>query len=187
MSKRATIIKKLEKDLKKDRFNHTIRTEKIAVLLARHHGVSVKAASIAALLHDYARKFDRQDLLKQAKKFKLKIDTLSQQEPKLLHAELSTIYARSEFGIKSTAILSAIRKHTVGSAKMTKLEKIIYLADHLEEGRSHSGLKRLRQLAMKNLDQAIVTISTNMVKYLIGIGALIHPGTIQTRNYYLNK
>jgi len=185
--KREEILRKLKKELDGERFKHSLGVEKTAVLLARKHGVSAKAASIAALLHDYARKYSRKELTKQAKRFKLKSDSLHQAEPKLFHAKLSALLAKKEFGITSGEILKAIKKHTLGSPAMTKLEKIIYLADHIEEGRNFSGVNKIRALAAKNLDQAVVASAGEVLKYMLKTGLFIHPGTIQTRNYYLLK
>lgn len=185
MQKRADILEKLKRDLDPKRFEHSVRAEATAVSLAKKHGVSIKLASIAALLHDYARKFSRLDLLKQAKKFRLNIDAIGKFEPKLFHAELSALLARQEFGITSHQILNAIKKHTVGSPKMTTLEKIIYLSDHIEEGRTFTGVKKLRKLALINLDKAIVESASNMLHFLLDKGLPIHPGTVATRNYYL--
>ncbi len=185
MLKRSEIIKKLQSALDPERFEHSLRVEKVAVALAQKYGVSVKKASQAALLHDYARKYDRNGLLKQAKRLKVKIDEVSRFEPKLLHADIGAILAQRDFGIKDKEVLNAIRKHTVGSPRMTKLEKIIYLADHVEEGRDISGLKQLRKLAMRNLDKAIVESTSKSLSFLVKKGAPINAGTIQTRNYYL--
>jgi predicted HD superfamily hydrolase involved in NAD metabolism len=185
--KRAVILKKLKEDLDPERFKHSLRVEKIAIALAQRYRVSTKKARLAALLHDYSRKYARKGLLQQARKFKIIIDPISKFEPKLLHAELSALFAKRDFGITSKQILGAIRKHTIGAPRMTKLEKIIYLADHIEEGRNFSGVKKIRSLAAKNLNRAIVESSSNMLKFLLQKGLPIYPGTIRTRNYYLLK
>ncbi|MEE8638658.1 MAG: bis(5'-nucleosyl)-tetraphosphatase (symmetrical) YqeK [Candidatus Margulisiibacteriota bacterium] len=187
MSRRKDIIRKLKETLDPERFEHSLRVEKTAVALARRYRVSTQKASLAALLHDYSRKYSRKGLLKQARRFKLKIDPIRKFEPKLFHAELSALFAKNEFGVTSKQILGAIRKHTIGTPSMTKLEKIIYLADHIEEGRSFSGVRKIRSLAAKNLDKAILESSSNMLKFLLQKGLPIHPGTVQTRNYYLLK
>ncbi|OGC24356.1 hypothetical protein A2291_02385 [candidate division WOR-1 bacterium RIFOXYB2_FULL_42_35] len=185
MLNRNTILKKLEKSLSPERFQHTLGVEKTAVKLAQQYGISVKSASLAALLHDYARKYSSQQLLQQAKKHKLKIGPLEKFEPKLLHAELSAVLAQKDFGIKSKPILSAIAKHTLGSPKMTTLEKIIYLADHIEEGRQFKGVNKIRKIAFNNLDRAIVESASNMLKFLTDNSLPVDPRTIKTRNYYL--
>jgi predicted HD superfamily hydrolase involved in NAD metabolism len=184
---RAAIIEKLKAVLDPERFEHSLRVEKTAVKLARKYGVSVKKASQAALLHDYARKFKGEKLLQAAKKFKLKIDAISEFEPKLLHAELGSLLVKRDFGITSSAILKAIKKHTIGSPRMNKLEEIIYLADHIEEGRDFAGVKKIRELAFKDMDKAIIASTAKMLSFLIKKELPLHSGTVQTRNYYLMK
>lgn len=187
VTKRIKIIKKLKETLDPERFEHSLRVEKIALALGRRWKVSKKKIIPAALLHDCARRFDRKELLREAVKLSLKIDPVRRFEPKLFHAEISACLAKKEFGINSAEILRAIRLHTVGAAGMSKLEKIIYLADHIEEGRNFQGVKKMRALAFKNLDQAILASTTNMLKYLLEKRLPIYPGTIQTRNYFLFK
>ncbi|MFH1826599.1 MAG: bis(5'-nucleosyl)-tetraphosphatase (symmetrical) YqeK [bacterium] len=187
MIKREEIIKKLKAALNRDRFKHSLRVEKAAVYLAQQHGVAVKKASIAALLHDYGRQFPRNQLLKQAQKHKIKTGSLEKAEPKLVHAKLSALLAKKDFKITDPDILSAINKHTLGSPRMTKLEKIIYLADHLEEGRSYPEAKKIRQLAQHKLDQAVALAAAQAILYLLRMNVPIHPGTILTMNYYLLK
>lgn len=187
MQKRTIIIEKLKAVLDPERFNHSLRVEKIALVLARKYRVSTKKASLAALLHDYARQYDRPGLLRQAAKFKLCLDPVSRSEPKLLHAELSALLAKRDFGISDKDILGAISKHTIGAPRMTRLEKIIYLADHIEEGRNFSGVAKVRRLAQRDLDKAVLESTANMLKMLLAKGLPIHPGTIETRNYYLMK
>ncbi|MDD5382583.1 MAG: bis(5'-nucleosyl)-tetraphosphatase (symmetrical) YqeK [Candidatus Margulisbacteria bacterium] len=185
MLARAVILAKLKQVLDPERFEHSLRVEASALKLAEKHHVPAGKVSLAALLHDYARQYSRQELLEQAKKYRLAIDPVAEFEPKLLHAELSALLAKKDFQVSDKAILEAIKKHTLGSPGMSKLEKIIYLADHIEEGRDFAGVKRVRQLAVKDLDRAIAESAGQMLKYLLAKGLPIHPLTVQTRNYYL--
>lgn len=187
MDQRARILLRLKKELDQPRFKHTLGVEKTALALAKKFRVSKKKASLAALLHDYARKHDRPGLVKQARKLKIKIDAVSLQEPKLLHAELSARMARRDFGIRDKMVLDAIRNHTVGRPGMSRLEQIIFLADHIEEGRDFVGVKRLRRLASRDLDQAMIASTGNTISYLLKKRLPIHPASLRTRNYYLTR
>ncbi len=187
MKKREQIIEQLKKSLNHERFRHSLGVEKTAIALAEKYKIQKNKASIAALLHDCARKYNSKELLAQAKKHKLEIDPIRKFEPKLFHAELGAIFAKKIFKIRDKSILSAIEKHTTGSAKMTTLEKIIFLADHIEEGRNFFGVNRLRDLALKSLDQAVLESSRIMIEYLLKKEAPIYYKSIETRNYYLLK
>ena len=181
------IIKKLKSLLGPSRFKHSLRVREKVLHLSKFHRIDLKKASIAGLLHDVSRYMDRKGLLRFAEKIKLPIDPISRIEPKLLHAPLSAYIARKIFGIKDRQILKAISSHTLGHKNMSMLEKIIYVSDHIEEGRSHAGVVDARQLAESDIDQAIVAISSSMIKYLLGNKLPVHPTTFEVRNYYLLK
>ncbi len=183
----AKIIKKLRGILDPSRFRHSLRVRDTVIRLSRFHKVNLKKASVAGLLHDVSRYMDRPALLKAAQRLKMKIDPVSRLEPKLLHAQLSARIARERFGIKDPLILRAIRLHTLGSTDMHILDKIVYVADHIEEGRAHRGVKKARKLAASNIDLAIAEIATSTIKYLLGKGVPVHPRTYEVRNHYLLK
>jgi predicted HD superfamily hydrolase involved in NAD metabolism len=184
---RFAIISRLRQTLDSERFEHSLRVEKIARALAKKWKVSELQVIPAALLHDCARRFDRKGLLREAKKIGLKIDPVQKTEPKLLHAELSAYLAKKEFGVSAPSILKAIGRHTTGAPAMSRLEKVIYLADHIEEGRNFKGLHSIRALAFKNLDEAVLASTTRMIAYLLEAGLPIHPASMETRNYLLLK
>ncbi|MFH1386876.1 MAG: bis(5'-nucleosyl)-tetraphosphatase (symmetrical) YqeK [bacterium] len=165
-STRSKIIEKLKTTLSRGRFLHSLRVEETALRLGEKYRVNKKKVSLAALLHDYAKR---------------------QPDPKLLHAKLGAKLAAKEFGIRSKEILDAIRHHTTGGEKMTKLEKIIYLADHMEAGRDFPGVKKLRRLAFTDLDKAVCLSATLTLEFLLRKNLPIALQTIKTRNSYLNK
>ena len=179
------IKEKLKKILDKARFNHTLRVEKQALDLARRYKADQNQASLAALLHDCARSLDKKGLLARAKKEGLRIRPIDQKEPKLLHGKLSALIARRKFAIKDPLVLKAIVNHTVGRPKMSKLEKIIFLADHSEAGRKFKGVKRLRRTALKDLNKAVALSCDLTLDYLKRNNLPVDSRTLKTRNYYL--
>jgi predicted HD superfamily hydrolase involved in NAD metabolism len=181
------IIKRLKSLLSPARFKHSLRVRAKVVHLSKFHNIDLKKASIAGLLHDVSRYMDSDGLLKFAEKIKMKIDPISRKQPKLLHAALSAYIAKKEFGIKDPQILKAISSHTLGRKNMSMLEKIVYVADHVEEARSHAGVKEARKLAKSDLNRAIVSISSSMIRYLRENGLSVHPMTVKVRDHYILK
>jgi len=179
------IIKKLKGLLETPRFKHSLRVRKTILDLSKHHKIPFEKASIAGLLHDASRFMDSKKYLDLAKRLKFKVGPIARSEPKLLHACLSSHIARTMFGIRDKQILRAIYNHTIGRKNMSVLEKIVYIADHIEEGRTHAAARKARRQAKKDLDQAIITISSSMINYLLKKNLPIHPGTVEVRNYYL--
>ncbi len=185
MPDREKIIAKLRATLDPDRFEHSLRSEKIALALAKKYRVDQKSAATAALLHDCARRWDRPGLLKQARRLGLTIDPIRRLEPKLFHGEIGAWLARHEFGVRSAGILKAITNHTTGRPRMSQLEKIIYLADHIEEGRDYAGVHKLRRLAFQDMDRAIFESTSAAIGWLAHKGLPLYVPSVETRNYYL--
>ncbi|MCX5749953.1 MAG: bis(5'-nucleosyl)-tetraphosphatase (symmetrical) YqeK [Candidatus Saganbacteria bacterium] len=185
MAEEKSLKEKLRCLLDAERFDHSLSVSKTAVRLARIHGADIKKATIAGLLHDCAKSLSPGELLKTAKKEKLRLDSFVLQNPKLLHDKVSAVIARKHFGIKDREVLSAIGHHTAGKENMTKLEKIIYLADHIEPGRKQHHVKKIRGAAKKNMEKAIALVAGEMIQYLLKNNLPVYCRTVITRNYYL--
>jgi predicted HD superfamily hydrolase involved in NAD metabolism len=179
------IKNQLKNILPKERFEHSLRVVKFAEELAKKHKVPLNKARIAALLHDCSRSLDGKEYLNAAKRHGIKIRDIYKKVPKLVHADLAAVIARERFNIKDADILRAIKNHTFGRPDMGALEKIIYLADHIEEGRNYREAKKIRKIAISDLNQAIVRTCDAVLSFLIKKRALICEETIRTRNAFL--
>ena len=71
---------------------------------------------------------------------------LEQMPRPVVHAFLGAYIAEHRLNIKDAEIIDAIRYHTSGKAKMSKLSKLVFVADMIEEGRSYEGVEKLREL-----------------------------------------
>jgi predicted HD superfamily hydrolase involved in NAD metabolism len=166
---RADIQQRVQKLLGRKRFQHTLGVCQTAESLARHYGCSVEKAVISALLHDIARDLS----LNEMKEAILQNDPDAQfpdqllLEPVLLHAAAGAAIARVRFGIEDHEILRSIMLHTTGGAGMGLLERVVFVADFIEPGRSMKGVKRVRRLAWENLDAATLLILRLVLVYLL--------------------
>lgn len=182
-----TLRSDLQKFLPKERFDHSLRVAAQAEELAQKFGVAAEPAKVAGLLHDCSRYLDSAGMLKKARELNFNIDPIEQLEPKLLHARLSASIAREQFGINDPDVLQAIESHTVGRPNMSALEKVVYLADHIETDRDYIGVEKVRELAANDLDRAILASIGKMIAHLIELDLPIFEGTIRTRNWLLIK
>jgi 23S rRNA (uracil1939-C5)-methyltransferase len=146
--------KKLFDSLGEERYNHTIMTVEAAVRLAKIYGCDEKKAEIAGLLHDCAKHLDTEIQIQMLSN----VNNLPELEkvPKVLHGPAGAIVAREEYGIEDEEVLNAIKYHVFGRADMTLLEKIIFIADAIEESREFPGVKNLRKIAKSDLDMAVL-------------------------------
>ena len=185
---RDQVLVWLGNNVPESRLNHILRVEQMALELAEHYKLDVEKAASAGLMHDLAKYFKPQKLLEMARSERLDIDPVSEANPHLLHADVSAIVARDTFGIKDDEVLQAIANHTLGRPGMTRLSCIVFLADSLEPGRGNtSELEALRQVSCQNLYQAVWLTCDYSLKLLLENHALIHPRTIATRNWFLQK
>ncbi|MBJ1515342.1 bis(5'-nucleosyl)-tetraphosphatase (symmetrical) YqeK [Enterococcus faecium] len=183
---RENLMQKIQMRMSEQRFKHVLGVEETAVALAKKYGASPEKASIAALTHDYAK--ERPD-----EEFKMVIvrDVF---DPELLnynnaiwHGLVGASFVERELGITDAEILHAIRVHTTGAAKMSLLDKIIYVADYIEPGRDFPGVQDARAIAWADLDEAVAFETKHTLAHLLAQEQQIYPKTIETYNYWVAK
>lgn len=167
------------------RFQHSLGVAQAAWDLAEHYGQNNEKAKLIGLLHDYAKGMSGQDLLTVAEENHLIGNEVDKQLPDLLHAPVGAVLVKKELGIKDQEIIKAISFHTMGSIEMSDLDKIIFLADMIEPGRDYPGLERLKCLAFRDLDEAMLFGLESTIKYCLEQKRILHPQTIAVRNYFL--
>lgn len=176
------MIEKLKSMLDEKRFLHSMGVARLAKDTARRFGVDENRAYIAGVLHDCAKNIPEQEARRLCGHYGIRLNEVEEKNPALIHAPLGAYIARDEFKIDDEEILDAIRYHTVGRAKMTKLEKIIYVSDMAEESRDFQGVLDIREKLLKNLDDAVLAALKFSVEFNIKKDKLIHPGTIDAWN-----
>lgn len=169
------------------RFRHTLGVVATAELLASDHGADVAKARAAALLHDVAKEYDRERLLKEADEFGIVLSDIERRAWALIHAPLGAEIARRDFGVDDPDVLAAIRYHTTGRTGMSLLEKVVFVADYIEPGRSHPGVGPVRQVAATDLDRAVLLALDQTIRYLVERGQLIAPSAVEARNELLMR
>jgi predicted HD superfamily hydrolase involved in NAD metabolism len=185
---RAEILAWLNDNVPPQRIQHILGVEQMAAELAEHYQLDPQTAAQAGLMHDLAKYFKPQRLLQMAQAEGLPIDEVDLAAPHLLHADVSAIVAREEFGVTNPEILQAIADHTLGRPGMGAMSCIIFLADSLEAGRGDtSELQSLRQLSYQNLHQAVWRTCDYSLQHLLSTRCPIHPRTIRTRNWAMSN
>ncbi|WP_066503359.1 bis(5'-nucleosyl)-tetraphosphatase (symmetrical) YqeK [Abyssisolibacter fermentans] len=177
----------LIKDIGGKRFDHSVRVMDTAKRLAIVHREDEKKAEIAGLLHDCGRFIDDELLLKNAKKFGIIRNDYFKDTKELMHAELGACIAKNIYDIKDMDIINAIRYHTTGRENMSRLEKIVFLADYIEPARDFCGVEEIRKLSFRDLDLAILKALDNTIKFLIQKNQYLHIRTVEARNYLLQN
>lgn len=187
------LLERINEDVKKalseKRYVHSIGVMNKAEALARIYGVKANKAKLGGLAHDIGKELSKEEKLEYAKNNNLDVDEIEKKNIGLLHGKIGADICKKRYDFTQD-MQDAIRYHTTGSGKedMKLLDKIIFLADKIEENRVYKYGKRmkalegLRKLANENLDLAIVKAIDNSLVYTIEKGELIHPDSVITRN-----
>ena len=181
---RERYIELLRKKLKPSRIEHTLRTEKKALELSERFSGNMAKAQRAALLHDILKNISEQEKRELISKYNINGDVFLNGSENLLHGELAGCYIKDELGIDDEDVINAVKNHTAGRAKMSKLEKIIYLADLIEDGRDFPTVDEIRCAAKNDLDDAVFMACSHTIKYLVDMKMPILGGTIDLYNNY---
>ncbi|MHA6260348.1 bis(5'-nucleosyl)-tetraphosphatase (symmetrical) YqeK [Sporosarcina sp. CAU 1771] len=166
------------------RYEHVLRVVDTAEVLAKKHRLPVDKAILAAVFHDIAKYMDKELLRTTLMQEKVDNRLLSFHH-ELWHGPVGAILARDEFGVKDEEILNAIRYHTTGREGMSQLEKLIYIADMIEPGRSFPNVHQLRTIANENIDLAMEACIYQSVQFLVSKKRPVFPDSIDCYNEHV--
>ncbi len=185
---RDRVLAWLADNVPTSRLKHILGVEQTAVELAGLHHLDTEKAARAGLMHDLAKCFKPYRLLQVAIDAGVEIDEVAQANPHLLHAPVSAIVAKNLFGESDPEVLDAIAYHTLGQPGMSKLSCVVFVADSVEPTRGSSPeLAALRQASQNDLYKAVWLTCDYSLSFLLETRCLIHPRTIGTRNWALQK
>ena len=157
------------------RFQHTMNVKNLAVRMAQHYGVDTEKAALAAVLHDSAKELPRTELLQiMQDNAIIKKGTQNRPEP-VWHGICAAILAKTQWNVQDEEILSAIACHTTGKENMSKLDKILFLADMTSAERDYPGVEELRSLEMRNLDKAMIQALKMTISFVEQKNAIADP------------
>jgi len=142
---------------------------------------------LAAWGHDIARALSPRELLTKASRFGLEVGPVEEEAPILLHGPVGAEMLRREHGIDDPQVLAAAHFHSTGRAGMSVVEKVIFVADKIEPGkvRARPALARVRELADRDLDAAILEYLEQMLAMAREEGWPLHPQAVAARNELL--
>jgi len=185
----------LKERLNHVRFEHSLGTQQKASELVRnfkYDHVTLEKVNIAGLVHDAAKLMSPKTLFEACHRYQIDISDEERESPQTLHPFVGAQMVQEEFGIDDTDILNAIRYHTTGREGMSLVEKIVYVADKIEENtRNPLYTQKIMKIIdydnKATLDEAVLYIMNSTITFLIEKGQIIHPRTILARNEMVRK
>ncbi len=165
--------------LTEKRLVHTASVIYCALSKVKELNLDANKVYLSALLHDCAKYLNVGDF----KGFHLEKDVPAP----VVHAFLGAHVAQTVLGIDDEEIIDAIRYHTTGKPNMSTLEKLIFTADMVEEGRTYEGVEKLRALYKKDLEECFRECLKEEVLHLKNKGQDVYYLTLNALNYYTNQ
>ncbi|AGU78614.1 bis(5'-nucleosyl)-tetraphosphatase (symmetrical) YqeK [Streptococcus intermedius] len=181
---RDQLLVKMQQLLPEKRLKHCLGVEQTAIELAERFGVDREKAGLAGLLHDYAKKLSDEEFLALIDKYDL-APKLKDWGNNVWHGLVGVYKIREDLGLSDPEILRSIEIHTVGSAQMSDLDKVVYVADYIEPNRDFPGVEEAREIACISLNRAVAYETAHTVEYLAHQGLPIFPQTLETYNAYV--
>ena len=128
------------------RFVHTVAVEqmvaRLSALFCPDQTILLRAA---ALLHDVTKEKTPTEQVDLCRELGLEVSEEDLLAPKIFHAKTAAALiprVYSEFA--HPTVLDAVRWHTTGRAEMSIPEKLLYLADYIDQSRTFENCVRLR-------------------------------------------
>jgi predicted HD superfamily hydrolase involved in NAD metabolism len=179
----------LEREVGATERAHVFSVAAIARELAEIHGVDPERAELAALMHDLADGYSDRQLLDLADRFGIPISLTQARIPRLLHGAVGAELLREKWGITDEEVLDAIRDHISGGNRMTKLAKIVFVADKIEPSRDrhYGGLEPVRKVARVNLDEAMLKLYAWRIDELVNSGRPVDERLVNSRNMLIEN
>ncbi len=189
-----------EKEIKKyvsgKRYVHSLGVEKECRRLADIYGLDGadrERLSAAGYLHDITKEKTAEEQVILCRKYGIPVTAHDLLAPKLFHAKTGAAMARELYpDIADDFVYNCIYRHTTGHPEMTLPEKLLYLADYIEEGRTFDDCVELRKYFYRHIENGgnrdIVLRDTLIISFdmtmrgLMEDGRLIDENTIATRN-----
>lgn len=185
-----SLYDKMEEKLGHHRYIHSVGVAGTAVSLAMKYGENIYKAQIAGILHDSAKCYDDEELVRLCRKKEIEVTDFEEKHGFLLHAKYGAYLAENKYGIRDEDILNAIRWHTTGREEMSLLEKIIFISDYIEPTRNKAeNLSVIRNEAFNgnDIDKVLLMIMSETIKYLNASDNSIDTTTISAYEFYGKK
>lgn len=173
------------------RMKHTLGVVQECLTLARLFDLAqdkTRQLAMAALCHDITKNTPDVQQPCLAKELGLSLSREDLAAPAVLHAFTGAAFAARAFPRElSREACEAIRVHTTGKPAMTLFEKLLFLADFIEPGRTHAACRRMRrrfymtvplaQDPLAALDAILLDTMREQRDFVLANGGFLHPAT----------
>ena len=190
------ILTSLNQYVSEKRKQHILSVAREAEHICLIQGMNTLAekAVTASLLNDITKEMPLDKHIRIAEDGGCPLTAYDLRFPQILHAFSGAVFAKELFpSIVDDEIYSAIYNHCTGKENMSELDKIVFLADYIEPGRTYDSCKKIRSDFYKNrsnpnaLNNAVLASLSETIYLHTQKGKSVHTRTLEARDYLLQK
>lgn len=170
--------------LREHRYRHSLGVMEMAEELAKHYGLDAKKARLIGIAHDIAKEMTWDEINEYVAKYGIELDEIEKKNKELIHSKIGADICKRKYGFDEQ-MANAVLYHTTGYPTMDMMAKIVFIADKVEKNRIYPGIEDRRTLAFEDIDRAIIETINYTAQDCIERNLVIHPNSLNTRNFLL--
>ena len=192
-----TLREQIRGSMSEKRFAHTAAVEemvtRLCALYCPEYTLHMRAA---ALLHDLTKELTPEAQEELCRVYDIPVDEKQRLSPKTYHAKTAAARIERDFpAFADPIIINAVRWHTTGHEGMTLTEKLLYLADYIDDTRTFPSCVLLRRYFFgaepelmtkeereRHLRATLLLSFEHTLKDLVSEGAPIDENTVRAHN-----
>ena len=168
------------------RYFHSLEVAKKALEINERLNLRLNPDKVylAGLLHD-AAKLKKDEFLWNIveKEFSFLVEEVKDTKA-IWHSLAGPYVVKNEFNIHDEEILSAICYHSTGKENMSTLDKVLFVADFIEDTRGGDWVSEATKASFIDLDLTVKIILNQKVDFLRKSGKIICELTLEALKYY---
>lgn len=176
----------VKETLSPKRFEHCINVMDRCIEFAKIFGEDIEKAKLIGIAHDIAKEIPRDKRVEYAEKDEVILTDFEKENTSLVHAKHGAVICKRDFEF-SEDMCDAISYHTTAKPNMSRLAKILYLADFSEETRPFQEALEAYNIGKKDLDEAYIYALIGKIKYMLKDRVQIHQDSIDAYNSIVKK
>lgn len=174
----------LRKKVTEKRYLHSLGVMKMCEELAKKYGGNIQKAKLVGLMHDLAKDISKEEKIKYIYENNIPCSEVEMANIEIMHGKIAADMCKKKYEFDEE-MCSSIAVHTTGKENMTILEKILFVADKIDDTRKYPFVDELRETADSSLDEAIIKHIGKAINKNIEENKVIIEDSVRTRNYLL--
>ena len=187
-NKSEELLQKAKTYMSERRWAHTLGVKDAALALGKFllPGEDEKIFA-ASILHDIAKEKSTEEQCELIRQYGIYVSDEDLRTKPAIHAPAGAALIMRDFpDLATDDILSAVANHTLGAPDMSLMDKIIYIADYIEDGRTAAPCIQVRDFIYDNLTADDISYNTRVVNRAIVMAIEFTEQYLKSKGFEMN-